>query len=210
MTATAPQVVDFEGLRIEYDEQVLTPRPWTAAQSRWAATLIRTAPPGPVLEVCSGAGHIGLLAVTLAPRPLVCIDADPAACSYLRRNAAAAGLRVDVREGRMDEVLDRDEEFAVIIADPPWVPTDDTHRFPEDPVSAIDGGADGLDLVHSCLVVIDRHLAVAGSAVLQTGPDQAERVVDMVAGYAELAVIEVRELERGALVQVDRIIATAA
>jgi hypothetical protein len=35
-------------------------------------------------------------------------------------------------------------------------------------------------------------------------------VVDMVAGYDELAVIEVRQLQRGALVQVDRIIATAA
>jgi methylase of polypeptide subunit release factors len=210
LTAITPQVVDFEGLRIEYDEQVLTPRPWTAAQSRWAAELIRMAPPGPVLEVCSGAGHIGLLAVTLAPRSLVCVDADPAACAYLRRNVAAAELRVDVREGRMDEVLDRDEEFAVIIADPPWVPTDDTARFPEDPVSAIDGGADGLDLVRSCLAVIDRHLAVAGSAVLQTGPDQVDAVVELVAGYDELAVVEVRRLERGALVQVDRVVASAA
>ena len=209
MTAITPQVVDFEGLRIEYDEQVLTPRLWTAAQSRWAAELVRTAPPGPVLEVCSGAGHIGLLAVTLAPRPLVCVDADPAACSYLRRNAAAAGLRVDVREGRMDEVLARDEEFAVIIADPPWVATGDTSRFPEDPVSAIDGGADGLDLVRSCLAVFDRHLAMAGSAVLQTGPDQADRVVELVAGSDKLKVIEVRRLERGALVRVDRVVAPA-
>ena len=209
-TTTTPQVVDFEGLRIEYDEQVLTPRPWTAAQSRWAAELIRMAPPGPVLEVCSGAGHIGLLAVTLAPRSLVCVDADPAACAYLRRNAAGAGLRVDVREGRMDEVLDADEEFAVIIADPPWVATHEIARFPEDPVRAIDGGADGLDLVRSCLEVIDRHLAVAGSAVLQTGPDQAERVAELVDGFDELAVIEVRRLERGALVQVDRVVAPAA
>jgi len=117
--------------------------------------------------------------------------------------------RARVREGRMDAVLDQQEEFAVIIADPPWVPTGDTARFPEDPVGAIDGGADGLNLVRSCLMVMERHLAMAGSAVLQTGPNQAERVVDMVAGYDELAVIEVRRLERGALVQIDRIIATA-
>ena len=94
----------------------------------------------------------------------------------------------------MDEVLHQEERFAVIIADPPWVATNDVARFPEDPVSAIDGGADGLDLVRSCLVVIDRHLAVAGSAVLQTGPDQAERVVQIVAGYDELSVVEVRQL----------------
>ena len=74
MTTTEARFVDFGGLRIEYDARVLAPRAWTAAQSRWAAELIRTAPPGPVLELCAGAGHIGLLAVTLAPRPLVCVD----------------------------------------------------------------------------------------------------------------------------------------
>jgi methylase of polypeptide subunit release factors len=204
------QFVDFDGLRIEYDDRVLAPRPWTAAQSRWAAELIRMAPPGPVLELCAGAGQIGLLAVTLAPRMLVCVDADPVACTYLRRNAALAGRRVDVREGRMDTVLEADEEFAVIIADPPWVPTDDVTRFPEDPVTAIDGGADGLALATQCLEVIDRHLVVAGSALLQVGPEQAEPLADLVATYDELAVIAVREFERGTLVQIDRVEASAA
>jgi methylase of polypeptide subunit release factors len=211
MSLVESQFVDFEGLRIEYDDRVLAPRPWTAAQSRWASELIRMAPPGPVLELCSGAGHIGLLAVTLAPRMLVCVDADAAACGYLRRNAALAGIRADVREGLMDEVLDPDEEFAVIIADPPWVPSAEVPTFPEDPATAIDGGTDGLSLVRQCLEVIDRHLVVAGSALLQVGPhDQVERVADLVATYDELSVIAVREYERGALVQVDRVVASAA
>ena len=197
--------VDFEGLRIEYDDRVLTPRPWTARQSHWAAELIGSAPPGPVLELCSGAGHIGLLAVTLAPRPLVCVDADPVACGYLRGNAARAGIPVDVREGRMDRVLDDRERFAVIIADPPWVPTADVARFPGDPTTAIDGGDDGLTLVRECLEVIDRHLLAGGSGLLQVGPDgQADRVASLVAAHDELTQVAVREFERGALVQVDR------
>lgn len=207
MTAAAEhgvRAVDFEGLRIEYDERVLEPRPWTARQSHWAAELIRAAPPGPVLEVCSGAGHIGLLAVTLAPRSLVCVDADPTACAYLRRNAAHAGIRVDVREGRMDEVLEADERFAVVIADPPWVTSDEVGRYPEDPLTAIDGGADGLDLVRSCLAVIDGHLVDGGHALLQTGPDQPAAVTALVAAYDALSVAEVREEERGALVRIDR------
>ena len=178
------RVVDFEGLSIEYDERVLEPRAWTAEQSRWAAELIQTAPPGPVLELCSGAGHIGLLAVTLAPRSLVCVDADPAACEFLRRNAARAGVRVDVREGPMTEVLAPDERFAVVIADPPWVSTVDVGRYPEDPVTAIDGGADGLDLVRLCLDVIEGHLAPDGSAILQVGPSQVGAVEDLVADRA--------------------------
>jgi methylase of polypeptide subunit release factors len=203
------RVVEFEGLQIEYDDRVLEPRPWTARQSRWAAELIRSAPPGPVLELCSGAGHIGLLAVTLAPRTLVCVDADATACVYLRRNAARAGIRVDVREGRMQEVLDPDERFAVVIADPPWVSTDEIGRYPDDPRTAIDGGADGLDLVRGCLQVIDRHLVEGGHALLQTGPDQPDAVATLVAAYDGLSLREVRREERGALLRIDRVTAGA-
>jgi len=202
----ATRAVDFEGLRIEYDERVLEPRPWTARQSHWAAELITAAPPGPVLELCSGVGHIGLLAVSLAPRSLVCVDADPTACAYLRRNAAHAGIRVDVREGRMDEVLQADEHFAVVIADPPWVVSDEVGRFPEDPVTAIDGGPDGLDLVRACLDVVAGHLVEGGHALLQTGPDQPDAVTALVAAYDGLTVGEVRLEERGALVRIDRVL----
>lgn len=207
MSATAhgtARVADFDGLQIEYDDRVLQPRPWTAEQSRWAAELIRSAPPGPVLELCSGVGHIGLLAVSLAPRSLVCVDADAGACAYLRRNAAHAGIRVDVREGLMDEVLDADERFAVVIADPPWVTSDDVGRYPEDPLLAINGGPDGLDLVRACLEVIDDHLVEGGHALLQTGPDQPDAVTALVAAYDALTVREVRLQERGALVRIDR------
>jgi methylase of polypeptide subunit release factors len=200
------RVMDFEGLQIEYDDRVLAPRPWTARQSHWAAELIGSAPPGPVLELCSGAGHIGLLAVRLAPRSLVCVDADPVACAFLRRNAAHAGIRVDVREGTMDEVLDEDQRFAVVIADPPWVSSDAVQRYPEDPVLAIDGGSDGLDLVRACLDVIDAHLAPGGHALLQTGPDQPDAVTALVSAHAGLTVREVRLEERGALIRIDRLL----
>jgi cyclopropane-fatty-acyl-phospholipid synthase len=90
---------DFEGLTIRYDERVLAPRDWTAAQSRWAAELIGSAPPGPVLELCAGAGQIGLLAIAGTAHRLVAVDADPVACEFVRTNARAAGLadRVEIR-----------------------------------------------------------------------------------------------------------------
>jgi methylase of polypeptide subunit release factors len=195
---------DFEGLAIRYDDRVLAPRDWTTAQSHWAAELARTAPPGPVLELCAGVGHIGLLAVRLAPRPLVCVDANPAACDLLRQNARANSLSVDVREGSMEGVLHPAEQFPVIIADPPWVEHSQVGRYPEDPVTAIDGGPDGLELVRLCLTVIDGHLTPAGSAVLQVGPTQVAAVRRLVATYADLRVVEVRAFPRGALVRLHR------
>lgn len=202
------ETITFGELRIAFDNRVLRPRPWTAAQSRWAAELLREAPHGPVLELCCGAGHIGLLAVLRSDRRLVCVDADPVACAYALDNAIHAGRRqlVDVRLGRMDEVLDPDERFPVVIADPPWVRRQETGRFPEDPLLAIDGGSDGLEVARSCLAVIAGHLASGGSAVLQVGTRaQAEIVRAELPDHSdELSLTEVRELEGGVLVRLDR------
>ena len=71
------QTVDFDGLTVCFDGRVLHPRAWTAEQSRWAARLLEDLPHGPVLELCAGAGQIGLAAVRRSQRRLVCVEADP-------------------------------------------------------------------------------------------------------------------------------------
>lgn len=200
--------MDFSGLEITYDERVLEPRPWTADQSRWAAELMAQAPAGPVLELCCGAGHIGLLATALTPasarRHLVAVDANPAAVALTTDNASAAGLSrwVEVREGDMTEVVGDAEVFAVIIADPPWVPTAQVGRYPADPLLAIDGGADGLGVARRCRDMIRDHLAPDGVAVLQLGT--AEQCEELALAASGLRVTEVRTGERGVLVGLRR------
>jgi release factor glutamine methyltransferase len=182
-------------LEIAWDHRVLEPRPWTTAQSRWAADLLAELPPGPVLELCTGAGHIGLLAVLDSSRRLVAVDADPVACRFAADNALAAGLadRVEVRHATMDAALAAGEEFPLIIADPPWVPTVRTDDFPDDPLLAIDGGADGLVVARACLDVAREHLAPEGVLLLQLGTvEQATALHDDVE-RADLVVTEVRQ-----------------
>jgi release factor glutamine methyltransferase len=196
----------FGGLRIDHDESMLPPRDWTLSQSQWAAELLADAPDGPVLELCAGAGHIGLAAIHDVRRPLVAVELNPRACRLLRVNADRAGLGalVDVREGRVDEALGPDERFALVIADPPWVRTAEVSDFPDDPVGTIDGGADGLDIARQCVAVIAGHLRLGGSAIVQVGlPDQAEAVcADL---PAHLEVVEVRQAVRGVLVRLDAV-----
>lgn len=198
----------FGHLPIAFDHRVLRPREWTVAQSIWAAELLRDTPgPTCVLELCAGAGQIGLLTLALAApvaHRLVAVDVNPVACEFLRRNAAAAGLdeQVDVREGPMDDVLDRSERFGLVIADPPWVERDRVSEFPEDPEIAIDGGLGGLDLALRCVDLAEIHLLKGGSMLLQLGPhNQVDRVEEYVQrNAASLAVIDTSlEPDRGAL-----------
>jgi release factor glutamine methyltransferase len=190
----------FGGLDIAYDDRVLRPRPWTEEQSRWAAGLVVHLPPGPVLELCCGAGQIGLAAIAGTDRSLVCVDLDPAAVELTEQNARSAGLghRVEVRRGRFQEVLRPEERFPLVIADPPWVESSETGRFPEDPLLAIDGGADGLTVARACLETIGEHLATAGEALLQLGSvDQVAALMSL--GSGALRCLEVRRFEGGAV-----------
>ena len=176
--APAARTCRFGPLEIDYDERVLEPRAWTLAQSEWAAELARRTR-GPLLELCAGAGHIGLAAAVAADRDLVQVEIDPVAAEFARRNAARAGwgARADIRVAPMTGAVHVGETFAVVVADPPYLPTAQVARWPQDPVRAIDGGPDGLALVRACLDVAAAHLAPGGSLLLQVaGPVQAGRV----------------------------------
>ncbi|MEV7428425.1 MULTISPECIES: class I SAM-dependent methyltransferase [unclassified Nocardioides] len=198
-TAVGEQMA-FGPLTITFDEHVLRPRPWTVAQSEWAAELLPDAPPGPVLELCSGAGQIGLLAVRDSDRRLVCVDANQVACAYTLQNAAAAGLgdRVEVRNGDLATMVPADERYGLVVADPPWVPAADTSRFPEDPLLAIDGGVDGLVVAIACVEVAAAHLLPGASLLLQLGTlEQVEALADPVASAHGLRLESSRSFERG-------------
>ncbi len=167
MTETAaPAAIRFGPIDVAFDESVLRPRPWTLAQSEWAAEL---SDGGPILELGCGAGHIGLAAAALRGARIVQVDRNPAACRWARVNAAANGLAdmAEQRCGAVDDVLGVGERFGVVIADPPYVPSDEVHLYPEDPVSAIDGGPDGLGAIRNFLTAAGGHVAPGGSVIVQ-------------------------------------------
>jgi release factor glutamine methyltransferase len=204
--ARTHETAHFDGLAIRFDDRVLRPRGWTAAQSRWAASLLASLPPGDVLELCSGAGQIGLAAVARSRRRLACVDGDPVAASYAMANARANGMadRVEVRAAAMAEALSSGEEFVLVIADPPWVRRRDVRRYPKDPVTAIDGGPDGLDLARQCVAVIGAHLSPGGTALVQLGsPEQVDALASEVAD-AGLHPTEIRCYDGGVVARLDR------
>lgn len=206
MSDLRQETIDFGGLQIAFDDRVLRPRSWTQSQSWWAAELLPDLPSGAVLELCSGAGQIGLLAVANSQRRLVCVDLDPAAAELTRANAAGSGLedRVEVRNGRINSVLRPGETFALIIADPPWVPRSQTPDFPEDPLLAIDGGDDGLAVVRDCLTAILNHLADGGVALLQLGPGDQVAAVTRLLADTRVRPSETRAFgDHGALLRID-------
>jgi len=184
----------FGPLRVTFDDRVLRPRAWTVAQAEWAAEVSARVPAGPILELCSGAGHIGLAAAVLSGRALVQVDIDPHACALAGANARvnAHSLDVDVRCGDLGAVIGPDERYPIVLADPPYLPSANVASWPSDPRLAIDGGADGLDLPRRCVAVAGAHLVAGGVALLQLwGVAQLDALGEDLAG-AGLAVVDTR------------------
>jgi len=184
----------FGELDICFDATVLRPRSWTIAQSEWAAEVAADVEPGPLLELCSGVGHIGLVAASMTGRRLVQVDRSERACSLAAANATAAGIEPEIRNADLRAALGRHERYPLIIADPPYIPTLEVERHPEDPVTAIDGGLDGMDLVRTCIDLTAIHLTAAGVTILQLADRNQVAMVGELASDAGLRVAEARQL----------------
>ena len=167
----------FGPLDFEFDEGVLSPCPWTLVQSARAAQRLALVPDGPVLEVHCGAGHIGQATAAWSGRHLVQIDDDSRCCEWAVRNAHRNGLPVSIVCADVDAAPVASGRFALVLADPPYVPAHETAQYPEDPRHAIDGGEDGLDGLRG-VPTAERVLRPGGILVLQVrGPRQATLVV---------------------------------
>ncbi len=109
------------------------------------------------VDLCTGSGCIACSIASEYPAArVVAIDIDPAALSLAQRNIDDLGLyeRVELLCGDLlAELLpDGRDHYDLIISNPPYVPTAvcqslDSEVKDYDPLLALDGGEDGLDLV---------------------------------------------------------------
>jgi len=176
--------VTFGPIEVEFDGDLLTPRPWTIEQSRWAIAVSSSVPDGPILELCSGAGHIGLVAALETGRSIVQVDDVAVACACARANALAVGIDADVRCAPIEDAIGADERFPLIIADPPYVPSTETSGHAGDPGHAIDGGADGLAVARRCVAAARRSVADGGAVIVQLGGDDQARRLAAESGFS--------------------------
>ncbi len=136
-----------------------------------------------VVDLCCGCGAVGAaLAAALGEVELHAVDIDPAAVQCARRNLEAAGGRV--YEGDLDEPLPATLQGRVdlLVVNAPYVPTDALGLMPSEardhePRVALDGGADGLDVLRRVVAAAPRWLAPDGHLLVETSEHQARQLV---------------------------------
>ncbi|MEU1039438.1 putative protein N(5)-glutamine methyltransferase [Streptomyces sp. NPDC005551] len=176
---------EFHGLRITVDTGVFVPRRRTEFLVRQAVAQARRA--AVVVDLCCGSGAVGAaLAVSLDGPELHAADIDPAAVRCARRNVAAFGGRV--YEGDLFDALPGTlrGRVDVLAANVPYVPTGEVGLLPpeardHEPLMALDGGADGLDVLRRVAADAPHWLAPGGCLLVETSELQSPAALDVLA-----------------------------
>ncbi len=165
----------FCGLRIAVTPGVFVPRRRTEFLVAQAEALAR--PGDVILDLCCGAGAIGAaLAVAVDRAEVHAADIDPAAVRCARQNLPGG----HVYHGDLYEPLPASlrGRVTVLAANVPYVPTGEIGFLPpearkHEPQSALDGGADGLDMLRRVATGAPGWLAPGGHLLIEASDRQA-------------------------------------
>ena len=180
---------DFFGRRFKTDPRALIPRPETELLVEEALDRLPERGPG-TLAIDVGTGS-GVIAITLAlERPelqVIAIDCSGQALTLASENASLHGLPARVRfaEGDLLSTSAPVPAAELIVANLPYIPTAQIAALAaevrRDPVGALDGGPDGLQLIRRLIRDTPPHLKPGGFLLLEVGADQAPDVCDLLA-----------------------------
>jgi release factor glutamine methyltransferase len=171
----------FAGIRVAVDAGVFVPR----RRSELVVDVVGREPAEVVVDLCCGTAAFGAALTRRWPAAEVyAADSDPAAVACARRNLP----RERVYEGDLYAALPDDLRGRVdlLVVNAPYVPTRSISTMPRDArdhehLVALDGGADGLEVVRRVVAVAPRWLAPAGVVLIETSERQAPAVLDAAA-----------------------------
>jgi len=174
--------VEFCGRVFICDARALIPRPETELLVE--LVLKDSAATTSILDVATGSGVIGLsLALSRPDAAVTLCDISTEALSLAAANAYRHGIADKVVQKESDLLDSVEGIFDVIVSNPPYIPTSDiaslSREVQNDPVLALDGGADGLRIIERLVQASMSKMSAGGLLALEIGHDQAARVVEI-------------------------------
>lgn len=182
---------EFMGLEFRTQPGVLVPRPDTEPLVEWGLTWLRNHPEANVVDIGTGSGAIAVSTVYhVAPGwsgELVATDIGENALGIAMENANALlpperRSSISFRQGSLTAPLTHPVDL--LLTNLPYLTPLQLESNPDlrhEPLIALDGGADGLDLVRQVIADLPRILAPDGAVGFEIDPSQSADVQRLLA-----------------------------
>lgn len=187
----------FMGLKFFVDKNVLIPRPETELLVEEIVAIVNSWKPATesrsdrdgflnILDIGSGSGAIAIsLAKHLAKLKITAVDVSDKALEIAKRNAEENKVtdQIEFLHGNLFEPLEN-KKFDIIVSNPPYIPTKIIETLEPnvkdyEPREALDGGADGLDVIRQIVAQAPKYLKPSGILAIEIGFDQSSRVKEL-------------------------------
>lgn len=212
---------EFFGLEFIVKPGVLIPRPETELLVETALHWLRAHPERRrVVDIGTGSGCIAIaLAANVPDVHISATDISSDAIDVARRNAKKLGVddRIeffccDLFPSRQTFNLQR-STYDLIVANLPYIPTETLRGlrvYGREPTLALDGGADGLDIIRRLLDLAPCHLAPGGLMLLEIEASQGPAVLSLAYdAFAEAEISQHHDLAgRDRLIRIETAYAT--
>jgi release factor glutamine methyltransferase len=161
---------EFFGMEFDITPDVLIPRPETELLvEKGIAWMQRSKIRRTVADVGTGSGIIAItIAANITDARILATDISPAALQVAQNNARKFRVDDRIRFVECDilpphpKSLPTEEHFDLLCANLPYIPTETLQDLPvygREPILALDGGADGLDLFRKLMKVAPEWMA---------------------------------------------------
>lgn len=179
----------FMGHTFFVSPDCLIPRPDTEILVYEALSLLEDGQS--VADLCTGSGCIGIS--ILAERKsshAYLADISAGALEMARKNASLLGVSDRCTLALCDVTRDLPcKRFNMIVSNPPYIPSADIEALGDEvkkePLLALDGGEDGLDIVVSLIEQAPAHLLENGSLLIEFGYDQGAKIASLMDAQVE-------------------------
>ena len=180
---------EFYGIPLIISKAVLIPRVDTEILTAEAIRLLRQlGRKTRLLDLCAGSGCIGLAVAANVPDcRVVFADNSESALAVCRANMLKSRLSKMGIAVRTDALANPPEilgEFDMIVCNPPYIPTADICKLDKsvtdyEPLSALDGGAEGTDFFKAVARNWRDVLTEGGHLAFECGAGQAESLCEI-------------------------------
>lgn len=166
---------EFMGLDFRVDRNTLIPRADTENIVEEAISIIKEKGYKTVLDIGTGSGAIAVSIGKYTDAEITAVDISKSALAVAEENAQKNNVSVNFIESDLFENVE--DSFDLIVSNPPYIEsavidTLDSQVKDFEPLSALDGGVDGLSFYRKIIAELPRFLKKRGCIIFEIGYNQ--------------------------------------